>query len=415
MAMQYNNWVWKRFKRHVLLAMAKTRRACLKDCSFVGITGSCAKTTTKTLLAGLIPGNYHLVQNPGSENYIGTVAKTILKAKRTKSVCIQEIGAGSIGSLDAMVRLYKPTIAVITTIMRDHYSAFRSKAAIAAEKGKLVAALPVNGTAVLNADDPLVADMQKLTRARCITYGISEGADLRLVEIRAVWPAPLTATVVFGGQAYPLRTSLFGVHSATAVMAALAAAIALGVTPEYALGALAKIPAPSNRMQAQEDGRGVTFVLDDIKAPLDGMPAICHFTAEARAKRKILVLGTISDYPGSSSSKYRQIAREALSVADLVFWVGAHGQSGLKGQPVEIVNHRLFGFRHLVDLNHYLQPQLQPGDLVILKGSKKPDHLERLLIARGETVVCWRSGCGRLENCQQCNHYRSQFIPMATG
>jgi UDP-N-acetylmuramoyl-tripeptide--D-alanyl-D-alanine ligase len=195
-------------------------------------------------------------------------------------------------------------------------------------------------------------------------------------------------------------------------MAALAAAIALGVTPEYALGAIEKIPAPPNRMQAQADGSGVTFVLDDTKAPLDGIPAICHFTAEARAKRKILVLGTISDYPGSSSTKYRHIARDAMSVADLVFLVGKFAQSGLKGQPADIVKHRLFGFRHLVDLNDYLQPQLQPGDLVILKGSKKQDHLERLRIVRQESVFCWRSECGRLEDCQQCNRYRSHFNPM---
>ena len=392
--------------------MAKGRRAYLKEGAFIGITGSCAKTTTKTLLAGLVPGNYHMVQNPGSDNYIGTVAKTILKAKGKKCVCIQEIGAGSIGSLDAMVRLYKPTIAVITTIMRDHYSAFRSKTAIAAEKAKLVAALPINGIAVLNADDPLVADMKTLTRARCITYGTSEGADLRMADISAVWPEPLTATVMIGGQAYPLRTRLFGVHSATAVMAALAAAIALGITPQWAIEALEKIPAPPQRMQAEKEGSGVTFILDDFKAPLDGIPAICNFTAQAKAKRKILVFGTISDFPGSTSSKYRQIAKQALAAADLIFLVGKFARSGLKGQPADIVNHRLFYFRHLVELNEYLQAKLQPGDLVILKGSGKQDHLKRLLIARREAVLCWRSECGRVQECEDCESYRNQFNPL---
>ena len=398
-------------KWRALVATARVHRRYLNGVPFIGITGSCAKTTTKTLLAGILSGRFNVALNPGSKNRTEALAKTILKTRK-RGVCVQEFGARGVGSLDAMVKTFKPTVAVITNVMRDHYSAFRSKTAIAAEKAKLVAALPVNGIAVLNADDPLVADMKTLTRARCITYGTSEGADLRMVNISAVWPEPLTATVMIGDRAYPLRTRLFGVHSATAVMAALAAAIALGNTPQWAIEALEKIPAPPHRMRAEKEGSGITFILDDFKAPMDGIPAICNFTAQAKAKRKILVFGTISDYPGSSSSKYRRIAKQALAAADLVFLVGKFARSGLKGQPADIANHRLFFFRHLVELNEYLQTKLQPGDLVILKGSMKQDHLTRLLLARREAVLCWRSGCGRIEECQDCEKYRNQFNPL---
>jgi len=355
-------------------------------------------------------GHFPVACNPGSKNRTVSLAKTILRTKK-RGICIQELGANGIGSLDYMVNLFRPTVAVITTIKRDHYSTFRSKAAIAEEKGKLVAALPEHGTAVLNADDPLVARMNRLTHARCFTYGINAEADVGMTDVAAAWPEPLTAAIQYDGQSIPLKTRLYGAHSATAVLAAISAAIAMGVSPRAACAALEQISAPDHRMQAVDDGQGVAFILDDFKAPLDGMPAIFEFAAQARSKRKILIIGTLSDYPGASSPKYRRVTRQALTVADLVLLVGKFANSGLKGQSADTVNRRLFGFRHVMELNEFLQSRLRPGDLVILKGSRKQDHLERLLIARDEKILCWRTECARIEACPDCNDYRRTSNP----
>jgi UDP-N-acetylmuramoyl-tripeptide--D-alanyl-D-alanine ligase len=401
----YNAVKWR-----ALVGLARIHRRRLEGAPFIGITGSCAKTTTKTLLADILSGPYQVACNPGSKNRTITLADTMLKTQKD-GVCIQEFGASGIGTLDAMIAFFKPTVAVVTTVMRDHYSAFRSMEAIAREKTKLVAALPADGIAVLNQDDPLVAGMRHATRARCITYGTGAGADIRAENLSAAWPAPLSGRVIIDRREYLLRTGLYGLHTATSAMAALAAAIALGLSPQDALAALEKVSPPPHRMQAAEDGRGVSFILDDFKASLDGIPAIIDFTAQSAAQRKIMIIGTLSDYPGSSSPKYRRVARQALSVADQVMLVGKFAAYGLKGQPTEVVNQRLFAFRHLVELNGYLQPRLRAGDLVILKGNRKQDHLERLFTARRKQIRCWQSECNRLEECPECPNFGTVYNP----
>src|SRR3546814_19339417 len=98
-------------------------------------------------------------------------------------------------SFDPMLRLVRPSIGVVTTIGDDHHKAFGSREAIAAEKGKLIAALPAEGTAVLNADDPLVWAMRQRCKGRVLSYGLGEGADPQARDIRSRWPVPLSFNV----------------------------------------------------------------------------------------------------------------------------------------------------------------------------------------------------------------------------
>ena len=402
----------QRVRNRIVIAAASLHRRRFKEVNIIAVTGSCGKTTTTTLLAGILAAHECTISNPQSKNRTMAVAETLLKLRSSHRHCVLEIGAQGPNTLDRPLAVAKPTVGVVTHIMNDHYSNFRGLQNVANEKARLVQGLPANGMAVLNADDPLVAGMRGLTRAPCISYGLCSGADVRMVDLCAVWPEPLSGTILVNGQTLPFRTSLFGVQSATAVMAAVAAAAALGIAPQSAVQALEKIPSPPHRMQGIEDRRGIAFVLDDIKAPLYAMPAIFKFTAEARARRKILVIGQLSDYAGSSSPKYRRVAREALMAADWVLLVGKYAQSGLKGQPADIINHRLFAFRHLVELNGFLQPRLHGGDMVVLKGSFKQDHMERLIMARDRPVSCWRPKCGRVEDCRQCDLRQTRFHPI---
>src|SRR3546814_4221680 len=70
-----------------------------------------------------------------------------------------EFSAGGPGALDRPLATVRPRIGVVTTIGTDHLKAFHSIEAIAEEKAKVIACLPEDGTAVLNADDPLVIAM----------------------------------------------------------------------------------------------------------------------------------------------------------------------------------------------------------------------------------------------------------------
>src|SRR3990172_7377434 len=182
--------VRRKIRRVVTYVRAWVHRRRLTDVTFIGITGSAGKTTTKDLSATILSVFGPCTSTFMSENEHVYIAQTILSATRRHQFCVVEVSGNRPNYLNLPIRLLKPDIAVLTVIARDHFQAFKSIEAIAAEKGKLVAALPPDGTAVLNFDDPLVRSIGERCNRRVIWVGKGEGATLRLREARSQWPGP---------------------------------------------------------------------------------------------------------------------------------------------------------------------------------------------------------------------------------
>jgi UDP-N-acetylmuramyl pentapeptide synthase len=399
------NWspnIYRRIEGRAMIIAAGLYRRYLRNVEVIAITGSCGKTTTKALLAEILAAHAPTTSTPESSNRTVSIARTLLATRARHRYCVLEIGAQGPNSLDAPLRLAAPTVGIITNIMNDHYSSFRGRSNCAEEKSKLIRSLPVGGAAVLNADDPLVAAMRSKTSARSVTYGHHREADLQIIDARSTWPDPLQGTIRAGDKMLSFRTGLFGEHWINGVMAAVAAANAVGIDLKSALARLEGIPPQPHRMQSVDVGAGITFILDDMKAPMDGMPALIKFVSQAHARRKIIVIGHLSDFPGSQSPKYRKVAHQALAAADMAIFVGQFAHYDVRGLQHEEAQGRLFAFRHLHQVNAFLQPRLRDGDLVTLKGSNKVDHMERLVMSRHESVSCWRSNCRCSWDCRQC-------------
>jgi UDP-N-acetylmuramoyl-tripeptide--D-alanyl-D-alanine ligase len=269
----------------------------------------------------------------------------------------------------------------VTTVGMEHVRAFRSLDAIAAEKGKLVAMLPSEGTAVLNADDPRVLEMQtRFAGRRVLTYGTARSASVRAEDVRSSWPDRLSFTIVYEGRSYPVQTQLCGTHFVSCVLAALAVGVAMGVPLATAAEAVHAVPPFPGRMSPVTSADGVTFIRDDVKAPLWSLAFSFQFMKDARAQRKLIVLGTLSDYVGESSSKYVTVAKQALEVADVVMFVGPNASKCLKAKSYPN-GAALHAISSTEAAREHLERMLQPGDLVLLKGSEM-DRLDHLIDAR---------------------------------
>jgi UDP-N-acetylmuramyl pentapeptide synthase len=303
--------------------------------------------------------------------------------------------------LRKLARLIRPGIAVVTNVLHDHFAAFRSVEAIAAEKGRLVEALPPDGWAVLNADDPLVRAMGARTRARVVRYGFAADADVRAEDVRSDWPDRLSGSVLCDGRRHPFRARLCGTHHAYAVLAAAAVARALGVPVGEALAAMEAVPPFPERMCPLELPCGITFIEDGWKASLHSFEPVYEFVRNARAARKIAVIGTVSDYTGKASVKYRHIADRLLEGAERVVFVGKVA-SRIFASRAERYGGRLQTFTRPREANAFLRAFLKPGDFVFLKGSGKTDHLERFAMDRRGEISCWRERCGRPCFCWEC-------------
>ncbi len=147
---------------------------------------------------------------------------------------------------------------------------------------------------------------------------------------------------------------------------------------------------------------GVTFIHDHFKAPLWTMDSVVAYLGAARARRTFIVVGTLSDYAGAAAAKYRRLASSALEHVDHVVFCNHHASRYLRNlrekNPDRL--HLFAGTRKAAD---FISEVVKPGDLVLLKGSLRADHLERVAANYRSSVQCWQSGCGREGFCHECD------------
>ncbi|MEZ5329324.1 MAG: UDP-N-acetylmuramoyl-tripeptide--D-alanyl-D-alanine ligase [Verrucomicrobiales bacterium] len=392
-------WRERRAARH------RMRLGRIAEIRWIGVTGSCGKSTTVHLLTEVLRKRGRCPK-PSGGNLPDAVPVCLLRVTPDHNAVVQEIGTMSPGHIRHNCRIFRPEIGVVMNVGSDHYAQFRSEDAIAEEKADLVRALPADGVAILNADDPRVAAMAGHTSARVVTFGIVKEADYRAQDVSANWPASVGFRLDHQGQSYRLESRLFGSHLVPNLLACIAAAHTCGMPIEEVISALGEIEPVDGRMSEVKAPDGVTFIRDDYKAPWWGLPLTIEFLRNAEAQRKVLVIGEMSDNPGNKGRKFRRLINTALIELDMIVVVGeAAGQ--LNESLLE--SEKIQAFDRIADAHEFLTTFLKSGDLVVLKGLVA-DHLERLARARVETVGCWRDRCGRRTLCTDC-----EFLPISAG
>jgi UDP-N-acetylmuramyl pentapeptide synthase len=381
--------------------LASLHRKRINHVTFIGITGSAGKTTTTELTATIL-ANFGPCQQTFQYNMQTAIVGTVWHTNKGHRYCVAELAAYGPGTLDMSVRLFKPNIAVITVIGREHYNTFKSMEAIAAEKEKVVLALSPHGTAILNIDDPQVRSIGERCNRRIIWVGEGEGATLRLREARSRWPEPLTILFEYQDKTYEVRTQLHGTHMVIPVLASLGVALAADLPLEKAILAIAQVQPIEGRMQVMTGDDGVVFIRDDCKAPQWSLDAPLKFLREARAGRKIAIIGTISDSSGDAAKRYKRYCRQFREFADIVVFIGPHAHRALRARQNDN-DTTIQGFYSIRDTADYLQTELKKGDLVLIKGSLYSDHLVRLIINRARPIQCWKDQCGVEAFCDKCH------------
>ena len=383
------------------IARALVKKLVLGKVEFVAITGSAGKTTTKDLCAGILSEKGPITKTQQSSNEPAMVANTVVATRPSDRYSIVEVSGGEPRAMSWPLRLITPSIAVVTLIQREHARSDFGLEDIATEKFRLVQALPKDGIAILNIDDPLLLERGRHCHRKVIWVGRSEGATLRLLECQSKWPQPLTLKVGYEGEDHTVVTALHGEHLALSVLCALAVGLAAGMELPEAIKSLRKLEPSEGRMQVVAGSDDVMFLRDDWKAPLWSLDAPMEFMRNAEAPRKVMVIGTLSDYSRSASKLYPQVAERALEIADEVIFVGTNAYRATKKAKGE-QRERLHGFADLRQASLYLRKVLRPGDLVLLKGSSRADHLVRLILDRENPVACWESRCGKSQFCTHC-------------
>lgn len=387
---------------------AITQRKRLRHVTFIGVTGSCGKTTTTRLVGAVLDSAGQCCIGAGN-NSQQAVIKNILSVSASTKFCIQEVSGSKPGRIARHFRVLKPRIGIVITIGSDHYKTFRSLEATAQEKGQLVELLPKTGIAILNADDPHVRAMASRTHARVITFGRSPDADVRATQVSSAWPGRLALTVTHGYDSVRIRTKLVAELWTTSVLAAITCGIVCGIDLKECAKAVENFEPLFGRHSVHVKPNGPVYIFDH-KAPFWTIATSLAFVKDALAPRATMVFGTISDYPGAAGQRYRRVARDALEIADRVVFVGPQAGHVSRLRQGE-ARDRLFTFETSYQASAFLAQAVVVGELIYIRGSLAADHLERIMLSQLDRVVCWRERCGKQCACVDCSNYRTPKPP----
>jgi len=369
--------------------------------TFIAVTGSSGKTTTAAILSHILSGSDQTFCQFRA-NGLTEAVTTLRRLEPSDKYAVFECGTGKPGDILPMAQLIKPTIAIVTMVAIEHYSAFRTLAAIAAEKASLLEPLSAGGLAILNFDDPLVRAMAANTKARVVGFGQHNG-DYRVSNPRLNPQGELALTITPPtGQTLELATRLLGKYSWLPVAAAAVCALEMGISPELIVARLETFQPMLGRMSVEQIPQGPRFILDTQKAPWFSLMLPLEVIREIEAPRKRIVLGQISDYAGNSRSKYRNACRAALEVADEVILVGPNSHKFSTTDEGSASPGRFKGFPTIKECAEYIRQSAVEDEVILLKSAKNL-HLERIWLNFVDDVQCWPTECGvKNRRCFDC-------------
>ncbi len=340
----------------------------------LGITGSSGKTSTKDLLGQVLAAAGPTVSPPGSFNNDIGLPLTVLSADADTRYLVLEMGARGPGHIARLCAVARPRIGVVLNVGSAHLGEFGSPEGTARAKGELVEALPEDGTAVLNADDPRVAGMAPRTVARVLTTGRGVDADVRATDVRLDGEGRASFTLAAAGEEHPVTLQVVGEHQVANALSAAGAALAAGMTPAAVAAALSAAQVRSRwRMEVTRRPDGVVVVNDAYNANPESMRAALAALTGMAGSRRIAVLGAMGELGPGAAAEHERLGRDAVAAGvDVVVAVGpdavgiATGARAAGARDGE-------GSVHVPDraaARALLTEVLVPGDVVLVKASR---------------------------------------------
>jgi UDP-N-acetylmuramoyl-tripeptide--D-alanyl-D-alanine ligase len=346
----------------------------------VAITGSNGKTTTKDLCLaalGSTKPNPHGTQ--GNLNNLIGLPQTLLTWPDDAWAAVLEMGMNAPGEIDRLADIAQPQVGAITCISRAHLGGvgLGSVEAIARAKCELLARLPSDGIAVLNADDAVLraAADQVLGDRRCLYFGRGTEADVRLLGATPQ-AGGMRLDLQVLGQPHTVDLPLMGEHNAYNAAAAVAVAVALNQPIAAAVAGLAQVQGARGRLRQQRlPGSSVTLVDDTYNANPDSMKAAFSAVAQAQATsrappgRLYAVLGDMFELGPTAPSLHAEVGAAAAATKFDVFALGPNSAHLVGGCTA--AGGRAKGWADdLPALVQALTQTLQPNDWVLVKGSR---------------------------------------------
>jgi UDP-N-acetylmuramoyl-tripeptide--D-alanyl-D-alanine ligase len=349
------------------LARAWRRELRAAGARVIAITGSTGKTSTKDILAALLGSRMRTASSAANLNTEIGLPLAILAAPGDSEALVLEMAMRGSGQIAELTGIAEPDVGLIVNVGPAHLELLGSLEAVAAAKAELIAGLAPGASVVLPSREPL---LEAHVRADLHTVTFGEGGDVALLERR-----PDGRTLIrHGTEEIELWPSFSQAHNLQNLLAAVAAARALGITPEGPLD----VDFSAMRGERLELAGGVVLIDDCYNANPMSMRAAIDDLAETAPARRVAVLGDMLELGPESPRLHREIGEHAAARGvGLLVTVGplaAEMSSSFAGE-----SHAVADAGAAAEL---LEGLLRERDTVLLKGSRGVG-LERAVAALG--------------------------------
>jgi len=345
----------------------------------IGITGSNGKTTVKGMVGSICGQNHNVTATVANNNNMIGVPQTLLSASQQDEIVIVEMGTSELGEIAYLSNIVEPDVSIITNVSESHLSGIGSREDVFVEKSSIIQATRSNGTVIVNLDDSFSDRAGEMVTAdSMLTYGFNPAAD-----VSGEYESSADGVNVFArspiGQ-FEYRMSVAGRHNISNSFAAIAIACAVDMDVASITSGLEGYEGTKGRLQSVQLKSDITLFDDTYNANPASSIAALEVLATS-VGRKIFVFAGMAELGVQETALHESVGRKATeSGIDVLFAMGDVAEP-----TVNAFDGEKYHFDSLDDLAASLLKFVRPGDVVLVKGSRRyqmdqiSDRLEREL------------------------------------
>lgn len=355
----------RRVARHYLIFLQK-----FCGLTVIGITGSAGKTTTKEMVASVLARKGKTVSSIKNIDSVYNIPTTILRANPTTRYLVLEMGVEFPGEMDFYLWLARPDIAVITNIYPTHTQFLGSVEGVANEKIKLIQALPKDGYAILNNENPLVKKYSRKTRAKIVWYG--KGSKIRAENQSITDKLEVKFTLNLMSGKMNIHLPCLGEQFISNSLAAAAVGYTSGVSPSQIREGLQNFRREEHRMAIVHHKSGA-IILDDSynNNPEAARGALMSLKSISGNKKMIVVFGDMLELGNRQEQYHREAGRLIASLGvDYLLGVGKLSKSLIAEAAKSMQGENLSWVENVKDAYKILVPHLEKDSVILIKGSR---------------------------------------------
>lgn len=339
------------------------------SCEVIGVTGSVGKTTTKETIASVLSQRFRTLKSEGNYNNEIGLPLALLHLNPSHEKVVLEMGMYALGEIAELASIAHPRIGVVTKVGRTHLERLGTIERIAQAKSELVEALPADGVAILNGDDPLIRPMAAKTKARVVYYGLDPSCDLWASDVDSHGLEGISFLINYRDWSIPAQLPSLGRHNVYTALAAAAVGLVEGQSWAEIVAGLRELYVQL-RLFTVPGIKGTTIIDDTYNSSPTSSLAALNLLDELNG-RKIAVLGDMLELGSFEEEGHRIVGRRVAEVVAKLIAVGPRGRiigeealrSGMGEEDVPFAADNGQAIDHLNRI-------LAPGDLILVKGSR---------------------------------------------